>query len=101
MIIYIVTDTYFNNRDKERFGIDFFLSKNFEVVVIDAQDYTNPELRFIENPTHEEEDNLFVAKCSNFDDVKKTIKLHGQGIAIVFLSGNIQSTKIKKYLKLH
>jgi hypothetical protein len=101
MIIYIVTNTYFNNRDKERFGIDFFLSKNFEVVVIDVQDYTNPELRFIENPTYKEEDNLFVAKCSNFDDFKKTIKLHGKGIAIVFLSINIQSTKIKKYLKLN
>jgi hypothetical protein len=101
MIIYIVTNSHFNNRDKERFGIDFFLSKNFGVVVIDVQDYTNPELKFITNPVYKEENNLFVVKCPNFDNVKKTIKLHGKGVAMVFLSNNIQSTKIKRYLKLN
>lgn len=99
MIIYFVTQTYFNNRDKERYGINFFLRKNFVVVIIDVQDYTNPELKFIETPVYKEENNLFVVKCSNFNDVKKIIKLHGKGIAIVSLPRNIQGTKIRRYLK--
>tara|TARA_B100000787_G_C16169421_1_gene285628 strand:+ start:239 stop:1396 length:1158 start_codon:yes stop_codon:yes gene_type:complete len=100
-VIYILTNTYFNNRDKDRFGIDFFISKKFKVVVIDVQDFTNPELIFTKRSVYKEESNLFVVRCSKFTDFKKTIKLHGIGIAIIFLSENIQSTKIIRHLKLN
>ena len=29
MLIYIVTNSYFNNRGKEKFGINFFIEKGF------------------------------------------------------------------------
>ena len=47
MIIYIVTSSYFNDRDKERFGVNFFIEKGLKVVILDVQDYTNPELKFL------------------------------------------------------
>ena len=99
MVVYIVTNTYFNNRDKERFGVEYFLSKNIIVVIIDVQDYTNPELKHLPNTKYKEEKGLYVIKCSNFSFVEKAVNLYGEGIAILFLSENIQSTKIRKYLK--
>jgi hypothetical protein len=99
MIIYIVTSSYFNDRDKERFGVNFFIEKGLKVVILDVQDYTNPELKFLANSEYKEEEKLYVIKCSNFRHVKNTIDLHGTGVAILFLSENIESTKIRRYLK--
>lgn len=99
MIIYILTTSSFNNRDKERFGVNYFLEKKLQVVILDVQDYTNPELKSIKKGTYKTERNMRVINCSRLDEIKNSIELYGKGIAILFLSDNIQSIKIKKYLK--
>jgi hypothetical protein len=47
MIIYIVTHSYFNDRVKERFCVNLFIEKGLKVVILNVQDYTNPELKFL------------------------------------------------------
>ena len=99
MIIYLVTNTYFNNRDKERLGVDFFLAKNYKVVVLDVQDYTNPELKHLERPTYTLHPNLEVIECSDLKTIKTIVKKEGEGIAFLFLSNSYKDFKIKKYLQ--
>lgn len=99
MIIYLVTNTYFNNRDKERFGIDFFLNKNYKVVVLDIQDYSDPELNHFERPTYTSHPNLEVILCSDLKTIKTSVKKLGAGIAFLFLPDDYKGLKIKKYLQ--
>lgn len=99
MIYYIVTNTHFNDRDKDRFGVNFFLNKGISVKVIDVQDYTNPELHNDNKPEYDNENNLDVIQCSNFNDFKNAFNLDKEGIAILFLSDNLQSIKIRNFFK--
>ena len=100
MIYYLITNTYFNDRDKERFGVEFFLNKGIKVKVIDVQDYTNPELYKSVKPVYKNENNLEVIVCTNFDDFKNAISSNEASFAILFLSENYQSIKIRSLLKV-
>jgi len=100
MIYYLITNTYFNDRDKERFGVEFFLNKEIKVKVIDVQDYTNPELYKSVKPIYKNENNLEVIVCANFEDFKNAISSNEASFAILFLSENYQSIKIRRLLKV-
>jgi hypothetical protein len=100
MIYYIITNAYFNDRDKERFGVEFFLNKGIKVKVIDVQDYTNPELFKSVKPIYKNENNLEVIVCANFEDVKNAISSNEDSFAILSLSDNYQSVKIRRLLKV-
>lgn len=100
MNYYLITNTYFNDRDKERFGVKFFLKKGIKVKVVDVQDYTNPELYKKIKPPYKNEKNLEVAVCANFDDFKNAISLNEPSFAMLCLSENYQSIKIRKFLKV-
>lgn len=99
MTIYLVTNTYFNNRDKERLGIDFFLNKNHKVVVLDVQDYTNPELKHFRRPVYEIHPNLELIECNSFKNIKANVKKSGSGIAFLFLPDNNKGLKIKRFMQ--
>ena len=86
MTYYLITNTYFNDRDKERFGVDFFLNKGIKVKVIDVQDYTNPELYKSVKPLYKNENNLDVSVCANFYDFQNAISFNEDSFAILFLS---------------
>jgi len=100
MTCYLITNTYFNDRDKERFGVDFFLNKGIKVKVIDVQDYTNPELYKSAKPLYKNENNLDVSVCANFYDFQNAISFNEDSFAILFLSENYQSIKIRRFLKV-
>ena len=97
--IYLVTQTYFNNRDKKRFGLNYFLNKNYKVIVIDVQEYINPELNYLQKPLYENHNNLEVVYCNNFKKIKTSVKTMNNSIAILFLPENFKAIKIKKYLQ--
>jgi len=99
MTIYIVTNSHFNNRDKDRFGVDFFLKEEYKVVILDVQDYTNPELKHLERPIYELHPNLDVINCDKFSTIKLSLKKQGRGIAFLFLNDDYKSLKIKRYLR--
>ncbi len=99
MVIYIVINTEYSNRMRIRYGIDYFSSKGYKVVVLDVRDYTNPELKDYHRQDYIKDANVFVHICSDFKSIKNHIKNYGFGVAIMSLSNRFRAIKIKKYLQ--
>lgn len=99
MIIYLVTNTYFNDRDKKRFGVDYFLYNGYKVIVLDVQDYLNPELNHLEKPIFKSHQNLEVIVSCNMKMVKSVIDKFGIGVSFLYIDNTYKSLKIKKYLQ--
>ena len=99
MTIYIVTQSYYTNRDRKRYGVEYFASQGYLVVILDVQDYTNKELKSISRPNYILDDNVIVYECNNFSQIKDVLEMSSKGIAFLYLSDNYQSITIKKYLR--
>ncbi len=99
MVIYIVMNGDYNNRDREKYGVEYFSSIGYTVVVLDVRDYTNPELKDYPRRQYIQDNNVYVHICANFQCIEKNIKEYGQGVAFLFLSDNYQSIKISRFLQ--
>lgn len=99
MVYYLITQSSINDRDKERYGINFFLKKRIKVIVLDVQDYTNPELIESRKKQYTCEHDMTVINCQNLKTLKNTLDIYGKGLALLVLSDNIQSTRIRRYIK--
>jgi len=99
VVIYIISQSDYNDRDRERYGIKYFSSKGYSVVVLSVQDYTNPELRDKPKPTYTQDVNAHIHYCNNFSQIKDFIDKYGVGVAFTYLSDNYQSITIRKYLR--
>jgi len=99
MTIYLVTNTYFNDRDKKRFGVDYFLHNGYKVIVLDVQEYLNPELNHLEKPIFKSHQNLEVIVSGNMKIVKSSIDKFGEGVSFLYIDNTYKSLKIKKYLQ--
>ncbi len=96
--IYVITQSFFNNRDKERFGINYFLSKKYKVIVIDATMYLQKTLK-ITHEHYSKENNLIVHSCKNIDSIKNILGKREAKSAILYIGPSYKSTKIKKILR--
>ena len=101
MIYSYITHSPFTARDAQRYGINFFLSKGYKVIVIDVTYYTNKELRdtlgeqyTINHP------NIKIYYPKDFLEFKESSCFLKNGdIALLALGNNYQNIKVKKYLK--
>lgn len=99
MTIYILTNSSFNDRDKDRFGVNFFINKGYKVIVLDVQDYVNSELKHTKKYKFTFEANMEVVNCERLKDVENILHINKSGIAFIYLSNNYQSIKITKLLQ--
>lgn len=100
-IILLFTSSHLTDRVKKRFGIDFFLSKNFKVVVFDLHDYFYPNSGQLEGgASYSPHPNLEVFVCSKLNDIKDIINSTGEGFAFLAIPNGYDSVRIKKCLRL-
>ena len=98
--VYIVTQSFFNERDKERFGVNYILSKGHQVVVIDITKYLYKKLT-VSNEKYKTEHNLKVCQCKNIHSIKDFIRKEGSGVAFLYLNESYKSIRVKKILRLN
>lgn len=96
-----ITNSPFNQRDANRFGINFFLEKGFNVIVVDVTAYTNPELREVQNKLYTINNCNFEMFCiQKFKDFKNLENVLQSGdIALTALGYDFKSIKIRNYLR--
>lgn len=95
--IYVITQSIFSERDKERFGVNYFLSMGYKVVVLDLTLYLYPELS-VTHESYKNESNFSVFRCENFKSIKKTLRSNGSGIAFLFVHDTYKIIRVKKLL---
>ena len=93
--IYIITEAFFNERDKERYGVNFFLAKGHRVVVIDATNYFYKTLT-VTYENYKADNDLVVHTCNSYKSIKAVMPKGGSGIAFLFIGSDYKSIRIRK-----
>jgi len=96
MKFYLITNTQLNDRDSERFGVNFFLSIGWSVIVVDISPYTNPELPrgvgvHIDNPK------LKIFECFTYKEIESALSSVVEGdIAYLTIGEGYRDIRVKR-----
>lgn len=101
MKYYVVTNSPFSERDKERFGVNFFLSKGWSVEVIDVTGYLFPQI--IEHvESNKNIDSVKPIKCNSFANFRFFfLKAEPNSLVYLALGNSFKEQLLIFYLGKH